>query len=216
MIKKFMEYMKRVNREGKDELINHLKDIGYFKAPASTRFHLAIESGLLEHSLNVTDKAIEIYKIFSKELIYKTLGLDLNEVLSEDDIERYNSLDQELIESVILISLLHDIGKAGYYGEEYYKPNILKNGSLGKTPYESNKNLSGIPHEISAIHIISKFMELTQEETYAILHHNGMYSNLKYDLKDKERPLQLILHFADMWASKVIEVEELDYRGSLF
>ncbi|NOW12592.1 23S rRNA maturation-related 3'-5' exoribonuclease YhaM [Clostridium acetobutylicum] len=32
-----------------------------------------------------------------------------------------------------------------------------------------------------------------------------MYSDLKYQLNGKERSLQMLLHFADMWASRVIE-----------
>ena len=48
-------------------------------------------------------------------------------------------------------------------------------------------------------------MDLTEDETWAILHHNGMYGDLKYTLQGKETPLYLIIHFADMWASRVIE-----------
>ena len=35
--------------------------------------------------------------------------------------------------------------------------------------------------------------------------HDGLYDFMKYDLNGKERPLQLIVHWADMWASRVIE-----------
>ena len=34
-----------------------------------------------------------------------------------------------------------------------------------------------------------------------------MYGDFRYVIKDKETPLYLLLHSADMWASRVIEAE---------
>ena len=34
-----------------------------------------------------------------------------------------------------------------------------------------------------------------------------MYGDLKYTLQGKETPMQIVLHFADMWASRVMEKE---------
>jgi 23S rRNA maturation-related 3'-5' exoribonuclease YhaM len=64
-----------------------------------------------------------------------------------------------------------------------------------------------VPHEIRALSIISKFINLTEEEQFAILYHNGMYGDLKYQINGKETPLYMLLHFADMWASRVVEEE---------
>lgn len=102
------------------------------------------------------------------------------------------------------------LGKASYYNKANYVPNILKSGEQSKSkPYETNKELLNIPHEISSIHILSKFIQLTEEETFAILYHNGLYTSVGYGLKGNERPLQMILHFADMWASRVVEIDNL-------
>ena len=48
-------------------------------------------------------------------------------------------------------------------------------------------------------------IELTEEEEFAILYHNGLYSELKYSYSGKETPLSMVLHFADLWASRVTE-----------
>ena len=53
---KFLEiYKSTIKREGSDALLNYLlsENSDFFTAPASTRFHLSCEGGLLTHSLNV-------------------------------------------------------------------------------------------------------------------------------------------------------------------
>ena len=52
----------------------------------------------------------------------------------------------------------------------------------------------------------SMFIDLTEDEQYAILYHNGLYGNLKYVISGHETPLYMIVHWADMWASYVIEI----------
>ena len=53
----FCRRLRLTNRDGVEQIITFLDDIGFFKAPASTRFHLNHEGGLVEHSLNVCDVA---------------------------------------------------------------------------------------------------------------------------------------------------------------
>ena len=64
-----------------------------------------------------------------------------------------------------------------------------------------------VDHEVRALAIIAKYIDMTEEEQQAILWHNGLYGPFKYEIQGKETPLYLILHFADMWASRVIENE---------
>lgn len=168
-----------VKREGLDNLLLWLKDSDFYLAPASTRFHLAEPGGLAIHSIHVLN-----------------IAKKLNKVLGEPCTE----------ESLIICSLFHDLGKHKYFGKDFYnKKPLLKSGKEPAQPYERNKDLISVPHEISSIHILSKFIPLTEDETWAILQHNGMYSDLKYTLNGKETELQMIIHWADMWASRVIE-----------
>jgi hypothetical protein len=64
-----------------------------------------------------------------------------------------------------------------------------------------------IPHEVRSVKIASRFIHLTEYEEHAIYYHNGKYTHTGYDLK--ETPLQMLLHFADLWCSRVLE-EEID------
>lgn len=173
--------LKETKRFGIDDLIEAMEAKGFFTAPCSGAHHLSKEGGLAEHSLNV-------YNIM----------MSLNE-----------SFDAKLpVESIILCGLLHDLGKAGDYGKPNYVENILKSGKPAAKPYKTNPELLYVPHEIRSVAIAERYASLTEEEEFAILYHNGMYSELKYAYSGKETPLSLVLHFADMWASRVTEVED--------
>lgn len=175
----FDNYVKEIKRPGADKLLAALEDMGYFTAPASSNHHLAKPGGLLEHSINVLG------------VLFK-----LTDILATGASR----------ESIIIVALFHDLGKANYYNKPNYIENILKSGlqSTAK-PYETNKESFGIPHEVSSLHILSSYIDLTEDETHAILYHNGLYTSLGYSLKGKERPLQTALHTADLWVSRFIE-----------
>ncbi len=165
-----------------DELLMALERGGFFTSPCSTQHHLSCTGGLLEHSLNVSSLA--------------------------EDIGKLLGFENEKLDSLITCSLLHDVGKMGQFGKANYVENILKSGEQSKSkPYTSNSELMYVPHEIRSLQIIGKYIDLTEEESFAILHHNGMYGDLKYTLQGKETPMQIVLHFADMWASRVMEKE---------
>ena len=92
--------------------------------------------------------------------------------------------------------------KAGQFG----KPNYINNPEPQGSPYKTNKDLLFVPHEVRSIAIASRFIDLTEEEQFAILYHNGLYGELK-GVKGNETALYMILHFADMWASRMMEKE---------
>lgn len=184
MKEQIIKTLKTVDREGIDGLIEYLDECGFFIAPCSGSYHLAKEGGLMEHSLNVLKMAEKLAKAWLPPKKYK-----------------------EMHESIILCALLHDLGKCGDFGKPNYIPNILKSGEVSKTkPYEANKDLLYVDHEIRSIKLCAMFIDLTEEEEHAILYHNGLYGNLKYAISGKETPLYMIIHFADMWASRVVEV----------
>lgn len=173
--------LRNITRAGMEELIEYMKAAGFFEAPASGSYHLAKPGGLAEHSYNVMQT-----------------GLKLNEALG-------NPCSNE---SVILVCLLHDLGKAGQFYERYYVENYLKSGKISASkPYTINKNLRTLPHEIVSVVEASKYIDLTPAEQWAIAYHNGLYGDFKYEIQGKEDALYLILHSADMWSARVIEVE---------
>lgn len=173
-------------RPGMDELIDWMDANGYFNAPCSSQHHLCYEGGLAEHSFNV-------YKTMYDFMV--TTGVEIT------------------VESVIITSFLHDLGKTGQYGKPNYIENFISDKKGGfkksdKKPFVTNPELLSVPHEIRSIQIASQFIQLTEDESFAILYHNGLYGPLKYEIQGKETPLYMLLHFADMWASRVIEREE--------
>ena len=178
--------LKNTGREGMDDLIEYMEDCGFFSAPCSGSYHLSCEFGLVHHTRHVME-------------IAEKLGVSL---LGGAE---YNKIQ----DSVIIAAALHDFGKMGQFEKPNYVKNILKDGNkVGKKPFKTNPDLLYVDHEIRSVAIASMFIDLTEEEQFAILYHNGMYGPLKYSLQGKETPLYMIIHWADMWATKVLEKEE--------
>lgn len=183
-------------REGMYGLLMWMDENGFYQMPCSGGNHLAKEGGLAEHSLNVFD------------LMH---GIRNEGMLS-------NNFDMPT-DSIIICGLLHDLGKCGDHGKPGYVPNMLKGRATkanqnpepyqsDKKPFKVNDELFPIDHEVRSVKIASKFIELTEEEELAILWHNGLYGNFRYQIQGRETPLYMLLHFADLWASRVIEKEK--------
>lgn len=180
---KITKLLLATKREGIEDLIAYLDEVDFFEAPASTQFHGAYDGALAEHSMNVLEYAD---KLASKWL-------------SKEDYKA-------IYPSIVICALLHDLGKCGQFGKPLYVPNILKSGKPSDIkPYETNKDLMTLPHEVVSCIEATKFIDLTEDEQRAIAWHNGLYGTFKYDIQGKETILYMIIHFADMWASRVIE-----------
>lgn len=186
-----IELLRSTKRDGMENLISWMEKNGFFTAPCSTSHHLCKEGGLAEHSFNVFKRMVEQF-----DLIY-------GPEKSKDNMD-----------TIVICSLLHDIGKCGQYGKPYYVENYLskkdKDGNPIRSatkPYITNAELLQVPHEIRSLSIVDRFIDLTEEEQFAILYHNGLYGDLRYQINGKETPLYLCLHFADMIASRVDEVK---------
>lgn len=178
--------LRHTKRAGIEKLLFYLSICGFYTAPASTKYHGASEGMLAEHSLNVCKLALNL----------ATAWLDSK----EEFLEMYNS--------IIICSLLHDLGKSGQFGKPLYVDNILKKGRSEAQPYKRNDELLTLDHEIVSVIEASKYIELTEEEQHAIAFHNGLYTPIgRTELPGKETPLQMIIHFADLWASRVTEKE---------
>lgn len=176
----------KTKREGMEYLLDHMEKIGFLTAPCSGGNHLCKEGGLLEHTVNVMKTA-------------EKMGVTL---LGGAE---YNKIQN----SVVIAAALHDLGKCGQFGKQEYVPNILKDGKQSAAkPYQRNKDLLNVPHEIRSVAIATMFIDLTEEEQHAILYHNGLYGSLKYDIQGSETPLYMLIHWSDMWASRVIEKED--------
>ena len=163
------------------DLIDYLVSNGFFKAPASTKFHGAHEGGLYEHSLCVT-----------KYL----LAMTENEHLSWQD-ER----------SPYIVGMFHDLCKIDQY--RHPGSGLYAMGSeivdTGKWEYNPNTLLKG--HGDKSVMLLSQFYTLTEEEIMCIRYHMGAFTP-KEEWNDYTRavgmyPNVLWTHQADMLASHV-------------
>lgn len=178
----FIKLLKSTKIEGVDKLIKAMEEGGFFTAPCSGEYHLCKEGGLLEHSINVFNTLLELDKATGADLDYKDM---------------------------VLCSLIHDLGKMGDHGKPNYVPNILKSGKMSDAkPYCTNKDLFYEEHEVRSVIIAERYIELTEEQETAILHHNGLFGKLDSSYSnhnfDKSK-LAFLLHTADMWCSRFVE-----------
>jgi len=182
--KKFVvDRLLATKREGMEGLIQYMEEIGFFNAPCSGGNHLCCEFGLVHHTRNVMMAA--------ENIGYALLGKN-----------KY----AEIRDSVIIAAALHDLGKCGDYGKQMYVPNILKSGKASEAkPFKRNPDLLPIDHATRSIKLATLFIDLTEDEEFAIRYHDGLYETANYGVKGNETQLYMILHWADMWSSRVTE-----------
>ena len=104
-------YEQNIHREGADNLLEYLKKSDFFTAPASSRFHLAEEGGLVRHSLNVYFRL--------KELV-------------ENEAKPWAENVSD--ETVAICGLLHDVCKISMYKTDY-RNQKQPDGSWIQVPY---------------------------------------------------------------------------------
>lgn len=205
-IERFESLMEKVSRDGRDRLMNYIKKhTDFYTAPASTRYHLACEGGLLQHSLNV----------------YDCLEAKRKSTIWAEYMKKFTD------ESLIIVALLHDLCKANYYvagtkNQKTYDPEKVKAADSYQVKhdaagdfiweqvptYEIDDKMPLGHGEKSAI-LLTGFMKLSADELFAIRWHMG-FSEDKSQYKPmgeamEKHPIVLALHEADLEASKLLE-----------
>lgn len=177
-----MDALMKTKREGIEDLLSYMDMAGFFTAPASGGNHSHADGGLAQHSLNVM-------------LTAEKMGVAL-----------YGGAEYNKIQdSVVIAALLHDLGKCGDYGKKMYVENILKSGKQSEAkPWKRNPELLPLDHATRSIKLATLFIDLTEEE-FAIRYHDGLYETANYGVKGHETQLYMLLHWADMWSSRVLE-----------
>jgi hypothetical protein len=189
--KEFIDLLKKTDRQGVNEVIENLEDLGFFIAPASTNFHSNYKEGLLEHSVKVC-----------------RVGL----MLREQMIQMNPDLDDLLpFDSVILATLLHDVCKS-----EIYKPAVKKRKNHygiweEYNGYDVNYSQFPLGHGEKSLYLISRCIDITDEEACAIRWHMSAFDNAfkggepAFNTASEKYMLVSLLSSADLLASKVIE-----------
>lgn len=185
--------LRATERRGVEDLIAYMDESGFFEAPCSTQYHLSCEGGLAQHSINVLNTI-------------RNMNWALDAAMPDD--------------TLVIIALLHDLGKMGMHGKPNYVENWVKDGRPTKAepeqkfkrseakPYVTNPDLLYLPHAIRSVEIANRFMRLTEEEEFAIACHDGLYGEMKYVVSGHETLLYFLLHTSDMFCSRFLEKEE--------
>lgn len=184
---RFIQLLKKTERDGIDNLITWLETTDFYIAPASTRYHGAYLGGLLEHSLNVYDNLVSLSEFSSRQF----------------DIEELNT------DSIVLCSLLHDLCKIDTY-EEYTKNMKIDGAWQEVLAYRKNTQFS-LGHGAKSVFLAQNFIKLSPEEAQAIYWHMGAYDLSNYstmnELSDayKYNKLAFLLNQADMFTTYITE-----------
>ena len=193
-------------RDGGDKLLEFIRKSDFYTAPASAKYHLNEEGGLLQHSLNV----------------YHCLMSKASNPLWMETIK------PEKFDTVAIVSLLHDLCKTFFYDKELkniksYDPEVVSsfNGNGVKHDAKGDyvwtmaeaytyNNKFPLGHGAKSVFFIQQFMKLTIEEIACIYWHMGAYCDKdswnELGQAYEKYPLALALHEADMEATHMLEV----------
>lgn len=183
---------KHIKRNVIDEIMSFLEETDFYRAPASSRFHLACPGGLCQHSMNVYKRLIKEYQ---HEYNYATI----------------QDIPEEKMETIAIVSLFHDICKANFYEES--TRNVKKDGVWIQVPFYMVNEQLPMGHGEKSVFLLMKHMKLSDEEITAINGHMGFSDDRvrggNYSIVNvwEQYPLGLLLHVADIKATKIDEVE---------
>ncbi len=190
----FLELLRSTKRDGVEDVISDLENLGFFEAPASAGHHLNVEGGLVKHSINTCRAALAIWEAM------KPL-----EPALETEVKR---------DSIIIASLLHDVCKSDIYRRSVKK----RKNALGQWEdcegYKITYKDFPMGHgEKSVILLLCSGLDLSDAEMLAIRWHMGAFGlNMNsyedercYDTARKLYPLVSIIQTADGLAASVLE-----------
>ena len=190
----FLELLRSTNRDGIEDVITDLEELGFFTAPASAGHHLNVEGGLVLHSINTCKAALAIWE-----------GMKPLEPSLATEVKR---------DSIIIASLLHDVCKSDIYKRSVKKrKNALGQWEDCEGYKVSYKDFPMGHGEKSVILLLCSGLDLSDEEMLAIRWHMGAWGiNMNsyedercYDTARALYPLVSIIQTADGLAAAILE-----------
>lgn len=167
----FIELAKKyIKRDGIDKVLNWLESTDFYTAPASTQYHLAVEGGLCQHSLNVFHRMVELAQWYFKkyEDVYDTQEGEPEVVFNGESLEEAGSFSME---NIAVVALFHDICKANCYVKDF--KNVKVEGKWTQQEYWKWDEEFVYGHGTKSVYILQQFMRLYIDEAQAIRFHMG-------------------------------------------
>ena len=184
-------FQEHIHRDGAEALLDYLTNkCDFFTAPASARYHGAYAGGLCEHSLNVYYCLADY---LARERVTDLYGLEYSQ------------------ESIALVSLLHDVCKAGVYHIERKRRRNPETGVWEDYLGYTFRDPLPMGHGEKSLYQIARFIRLEDHEALAIRWHMGAYDTAaRTDLRDLSAAMDATpwvwrLHEADMCATHIDE-----------
>lgn len=190
----FLELLRSTKRDGIEDVITDLEELGFFTAPASAGHHLNVEGGLVLHSINTCKAALAIWE-----------GIKPLEPSLATEVKR---------DSIIIASLLHDVCKSDIYKRSVKKrKNALGQWEDCEGYKVSYKDFPMGHGEKSVILLLCSGLDLSDDEMLAIRWHMGAWGiNMNsyedercYDTARALYPLVSIIQTADGLAAAILE-----------
>lgn len=170
-----------------DACAKWLDEIGFFDAPASTKYHGAYEGGLYDHSRAVCIRLL--------------------------DLTKNNHLTWQRDSSPFIVGMFHDLCKCDQYIKvltpDKHLDEITGNEHPAVVSFEYNTNTLLKGHGSKSVMIISQRFALTEEELLCIRYHMGAYEKdewSEFDQAARKYETVLWVHHADQLASKIDNV----------
>lgn len=190
----FLELLRSTKRDGIEDVITDIEELGFFTAPASAGHHLNVEGGLVLHSINTCKAALVIWE-----------GMKPLEPSLATEVKR---------DSIIIASLLHDVCKSDIYKRSVKKrKNALGQWEDCEGYKVSYKDFPMGHGEKSVILLLCSGLDLSDDEMLAIRWHMGAWGiNMNsyedercYDTARALYPLVSIIQTADGLAAAILE-----------
>ena len=182
----FIDLLTETNRPGMDKLLAWLQTTDFFEAPASTRFHLNYEGGLLEHSLNVYRTMLLMAFVNCK-----LTGVEMS------------------VDTITITALLHDVCKANTYkkGQRWRKD---ANNRWEQYDVYEFKEDEPLGHGEKSVFLLQRAgLQLTEKEVYMIRWHMGGFeaqgNQMTLSAAMAKCPEIALIHSADIIASSILE-----------
>lgn len=179
-ILKLIEMISEPRRSKVKEMLDGPLGLEFFTAPASTRvsYHSCYPGGLAQHSLNVVKYLVELAETLTPGTYSK--------------------------EKLVFVGLFHDLGKAGDGEVGYYRqnPSEWHREKLGQH-YEINPECLAMPNSERGLYVLQKFgIEVDHDEYLSIRLNDGQYDDTNKAYRMKEPDLAILVHYADLWATR--------------
>ncbi len=86
-----------------------------------------------------------------------------------------------------------------------YIKNVIEKDEEPSVPYSVNKEITYMSIPLRSLYFILPRFPLSEEETQAIMYHDGQYVDDNKSVATRECPLLLLLQYTDTWSVFVLE-----------